>query len=400
MDEPMMGSEAGQLADAFAQGGAEEREAAYATIEGVVRAASVTGSGGGDRSPQAALALVVPSVRPLIADVLCAPASRVGRVEYVRAAVLLYEMCKLDMIVVTAEMWRKDEVGATPAISIWTAPDTVLAEMLAKEPSEWTRDDAIVAAANYATHVVMWAAGGDVVLAEAATGSFMEVYADTYLAGCPFVDSPGDPDNSPQPVDRYVPLASPCLDLMRSEPDTQPEAIITGAGGVLCHIFLDRTNGKAAWDAGFLECFQDLMQRYNPMERISKSNLVPTGAFAGLRSVVRATQQEVIQPLLDAGALDIAITALNAYQMLGKPEQASVCAITWGVLATLEDLLRSEQARPIVTKKLRSAGVESFRYILDHPLVNFAELGLETGPQATYIAALVRGILVHPCPRL
>jgi hypothetical protein len=35
---------------------------------------------------------------------------------------------------------------------------------------------------------------------------------------------------NPQPVDRYLPLARLCLDLVRSEADSQPEGIIVGAG--------------------------------------------------------------------------------------------------------------------------------------------------------------------------
>lgn len=41
--------------------------------------------------------------------------------------------------------------------------------------------------------------------------------------------------------------------------------------------------------------------------------------------------------------------------------------------------------------KLRSAGVDCFRYCLDHPLVLFKEFGSETGVTATKIAALVWG---------
>ena len=45
---------------------------------------------------------------------------------------------------------------------------------------------------------------------------------------------------------------------------------------------------------------------------------------------------EVVQPLLDAGAVDIAISALQAYSMLGKPEDASPAALIWGVLYCLD----------------------------------------------------------------
>ena len=63
----------------------------------------------------------------------------------------------------------------------------------------------------------------------------------------------------------------------------------------------------------------------------------------------------------------------------------------WGTLLFLEVLLESpESAGPLITK-LRGAGAEVFRYLLDHPLDNFAQLGHDTGVKATKIAALTWG---------
>lgn len=100
---------------------------------------------------------------------------------------------------------------------------------------------------------------------------------------------------------------------------------------------------------------------------------------------------DVIQPLLEKGALDTAISTLTAYQMLGKPEEASMCAVWWGALFTLLILLGSPQSGPIVAAKLRSAGVDSFKYILDHPLVQAADIGMVTTQTVTRIAAFVWG---------
>ena len=99
---------------------------------------------------------------------------------------------------------------------------------------------------------------------------------------------------------------------------------------------------KALWEAGFLQVFEATMRRYNPMEMIGRQNLIPSGALFVLKDVVEGAQAagiEVIQPLLDAGAVDIAISALAAYQMLGKPEAASVAAMQWGALFALEVML-------------------------------------------------------------
>jgi hypothetical protein len=56
----------------------------------------------------------------------------------------------------------------------------------------------------------------------------------------------------------------------------------------------------------------------------------------------------------------------------------------------LEILLSSPQAQPVVAK-LRSAGVDSFRFVLDNPLLLIPSIGWETSANATKIAALVWG---------
>lgn len=373
--------EVARLTAAFAEGSTEEREAAYAAIESVVR--------GVDKAQAVAVAMAC--VRPLIGDVLCAPASEVGRAEYTRAAVVLSEMCTVDMVAVCAEGMRKDEAGEMPMLSMCVAPDTVFAEMVAKEPSEWTRDDALVAASQMAPWVSFTAAGVSAVC-KMADGDEMEMMGRfAGPGGMPWIGE------NAQPPDRYLPLALLLLDLLRSESDMHSEVVIAGAW-FTCHwIVLGKPpNGKALWEAGFLEVFNDAMQHYNPMERISKSNLVPSAIFCALKDVVQGAQMEgveVIQLLLDASALDVAISSLISYQLLGKPEEASVAGVCWGVLSMLETLLDSPQARQIVTGKLRSAGVDSFRYMLDHPLF-ILDTGWDTGVHATRIAALVRTTLL------
>lgn len=99
---------------------------------------------------------------------------------------------------------------------------------------------------------------------------------------------------------------------------------------------------------------------------------------------------DIIQPYLDAGVVDIAISTLTAYQMLGRPEEASVNALIWGGVFLLDYMLASPQASEPVATRLRSAGVDAVRYVLDHPLSNFTTWN-ETGGHATKIAAKVWG---------
>ena len=104
-------------------------------------------------------ALVIASANPIVRSVLCAPSSRIGLEEWRRASLLLFEMTKIDMLSVCAELWRRDEHGVLAFFNVWTAPDSVLAEMVAKEPSEWGREDALTAALNMAAILPMWCVG-------------------------------------------------------------------------------------------------------------------------------------------------------------------------------------------------------------------------------------------------
>jgi hypothetical protein len=79
--------------------------------------------------------------------------------------------------------------------------------------------------------------------------------------------------------------------------------------------------------------------------------------------------------------------------MLGNPAGVAMAVPQYGGLQTLATLLDSPDrslTEPIVAK-LRSAGVDSFRYILDHPLHNMKDIGNASGPNAIRIAARVWG---------
>jgi hypothetical protein len=369
------------ITEALASGGAGEREAAYALVEGAVRAAP---SGGAVRQQTAAF--VVACVKPMIVGVLSAPTSKIGQAEWTRAMLLLYEMSKLDMVAVMAEASRKDTSGVSLFFSTWSSPDNAFAAMLAKSPSDWTRADSVMLSALHGVWTCVWTAGASAVCAAAELDEmeWFEAFQECH----PLV---GD---NPQPDDRYLPLALDCLEIMRS--DTQPEGAVTGAAMSLCIMQLPSgrpSMGKALWEAGFLDVFQGCLQRYNPIERISTTDLIPSGMLCSLPVVAMGAEAvgiDVVQALVEAGAADLAISTLTAYQMLGNRQEVSICATWWGGLYTLERLLSSPQAEPI-SARLRSAGKDAFRYLLDHPLVQLGEMGFSTGPTGTKIAALVWG---------
>jgi len=71
------------------------------------------------------------------------------------------------------------------------------------------------------------------------------------------------------------------LDVVRSFTDDQPEeeGIIVGAAGLMNWLtVMPADHGSAAiaiWEAGFLDVLQAAMQKYTPMERISKHIQIP-----------------------------------------------------------------------------------------------------------------------------
>ena len=207
-DDPQaaLASEAAMIAEALANGSVEEREAAYVTVEGAVKAEAV--------------AYVVACVRPIIQFVLSAPANRVGVAEWRRASLLLFAMEKLDDIAVCTEMHRKDDDGNILFYTMYTTPDTVWAAVLAKEPSAWDRDDALSISYSLAHYVPTFALGTDAVLAEAGVGGMD--YMGLFLAVGPWWAVP-------KPADRFKNLALLAMELIRSEIDEQPEAVIAGA---------------------------------------------------------------------------------------------------------------------------------------------------------------------------
>jgi hypothetical protein len=231
--------QAADIVAALVEGSAEERQAAYGTLETAVRGALTTS---GSRKDDA-VALAVACVKPLVESVLCAPAARVGEAEWVRASLLLYEMCKADNLLVCAELWRKNDTGDLLIFTIWSAPETAFAAMLAKE--HWTRDDAVLAAAHYSWVLPPLAGSPHQICSIAGVGEIEWVIA--MVATNPIIGA------NPQPEDRFIPLALLMIDLVRSEVDKQPEGIIGGVGIFWLWASPARPSmGKALWEAGFL----------------------------------------------------------------------------------------------------------------------------------------------------
>ena len=237
----------------------------------------------------------------------------------------------------------------------------------------------------------IWAVGPTAVCAAAGLGE-MEFLGALMVAS---------PCGNPEPADKFLPLALLCVDIVRSdalaeEVSEQPEGIIVGAINVVSMVVIGNpTVAKAIWQAGLLEVCQATIARFSPMERVGRKLLIPAFMLDCVKCTTEAIKHmdiEIVQPLLDAGVVDSAISMLAAYQMLGNPSEANAVGLLT-CLFFLEIVLGSSQPEVIV-RKLRGTGVETFRYLLDQPVLVLPDLGFESGVKATIVAALVRIVLL------
>jgi hypothetical protein len=135
-----------------------------------------------------------------VASVLCAPAARVDAAEWQRAAVLLYEVTKASALDISyvAVGHRKGSEGLPLWMDAYGAPGTALAAMLAKDPSEWGRGDAVTAALSCAANLTAIGAG---ITAVCATAGLAEMeWIVGWMTACPYANA------HPQPADRYARL--------------------------------------------------------------------------------------------------------------------------------------------------------------------------------------------------
>ena len=296
---------------------------------------------------------------------LCAESSKVGREEYQRASLLLGEMSAFEPVGVGGAIFCTD---APNIEDVWLAPGSEMALLIAKDPGAWTRDDARTAAANLTPWAPLYAPGLPV-----TTSQTPKAEMDCALTACsePFGNPGMDP--SRECGGKFIPAARLMLDMLRAgEFDDQPEPLVCGAWQFMAWTQFVQTGGfqAAMLEAGFLDVAMAWLARYNPMERIGTKLHVPATILHAVGDwlATAPADLDVVGPLMEAGVVDLAIETLAAYKMLGRPQDANVLTVQYGALELLDTLLRSPEAEP-VKSKLRSAGTDAFRYVLDHPLV-------------------------------
>ena len=152
---------------ALLAGDKAQRAAAYEELAAVADCAQ----------PPEWLAACIP---PLWTGVLCADASEVDSAEAQRAYLVLSRLMLLDPLTVGSEVIRDGRYTAT-----WTAANTALAAVAAKEVGELTRSDITLAACDMLPMLVAWSKGNTAMV---AAGGLDEMEAlGLWMAGCHFI---------------------------------------------------------------------------------------------------------------------------------------------------------------------------------------------------------------------
>eukprot|EP01046_Picozoa_sp_COSAG06_P066922 COSAG06_NODE_17109_length_960_cov_1.552846_1_plen_285_part_10 len=110
--------------------------------------------------------VAVACVGPLVETVFAADVSEVDAAEYRRAASVLVELVMLDPLQLCAEYWRDERLAVT-----WKSKGNAYNAVFLKDPSELTRDDVLVVAADNSLAAAYWSRGFDAVI-EAAGMTF------------------------------------------------------------------------------------------------------------------------------------------------------------------------------------------------------------------------------------
>ena len=197
---------------------------------------------------------------------------------------------------------------------------------------------------------------------------------------------------------KFNPVARLMLEMLRAgEIDGQPEPLVTGCGWMLAWMMMQSPAVAAdQLEAGFLDVAMPIVQRYNPMERIGLRVQLPHVIMHALGDCMLSLSPgplaDMATKMMAAEMLDIIISSLTAYMMLNSPADSNVDLLVCAVVQ-LETLLGSAEGET-VKSKLRSAGTDAFRYLLDNPLVFLTGFGhtiYGTGSSATGAAATVWG---------
>ena len=314
-----------------------------------------------------------------LCEVLCKDVSEVGVEEYCRAVLVLAALCGIDPSRVGGACTKPDECNI---YKVWTAPNSALGVVLAKEPSALTAEDALIIACVSAPTAVSWSKAGIDGVNQAAGVTSME-YLGLIMPSLFLMTT------STQEDDRNMALVPLLLQLLR-EPDKLPDFALSGALMAVSWTELGRPAvGSKFLDHGAFDVFMEILRQASPSEMVAAAGFSrrPHGyAFFCIKELIESCQVAGIDlsaQLLSTGFVDMVVSALKAVEELGS-DGVNTFNLVWSVLRLVTVL--DGEAYDQIEAKLRTVP-SALRYIYDNNLNHLADFGFTSRTMMTIVAA-------------
>eukprot|EP01046_Picozoa_sp_COSAG06_P011845 COSAG06_NODE_682_length_13115_cov_17.917793_4_plen_497_part_00 len=328
----------------------------------------------------AAKDIAVACASPLC-EVLCKDVSEVGVEEHRRAAQVLTAISGIDPALVGGECMKPDQCSII--WKVWTAPNSALGVVLAKEPSALTAEDALTVACACAPVPVQWSSSTGIDGTIQAAGITTMEWVGMFMPAN-FMANVATPED-----DMHLVLLPLLLQLLR-EPDKLPAFALPG---LLFAIGVGLQGRPAVasklLEQGAFEVFMAILREASPSEMVATAGFSrrPHGfALLCMKELVENCQvvgTDLTAQLLSSGCIDIVVSALTAVEQLGS-ENVNGLVVVWSILRFLTIL--DGEALGQIEAKLRAVP-SALRYLYESKITNCADFGQTTSTFVTILAA-------------
>jgi hypothetical protein len=326
-----------------------------------------------------AKAIAVACASPLC-EVLCKDVSEVGAEEHRRAAQVLTALCGIDPARVGGEITKPDQCSIYQA---WTAPNSALGAVLAKELSALTTEDALTAACVSGPLAVYWSSKAGIDGVNRCAGVTSMEYIGLLMPSC-FMLNVATPED-----DFHIALVPLLLELLRA-PDKLPEFALPGVLMTAGWASMGRpVVASKLLEQGAFGVFMAIMREASPSELVATegfSRRPHQYAMLCMKELVEGCQAvgtDLTAQLLSCGYIDMVVTALTAVEELGS-DSVNAFQLVWNILRFVT--LLDGEAHGQIEAKLQAVP-SALRYIYENNLNHLADFGFTSRTLMTILAA-------------
>jgi hypothetical protein len=314
-----------------------------------------------------------------LCEVLCKDVSEVGAEESRRAAQVLTAISGIDPARVGGECHKPDQCNI---FKVWTAPNSALGVVLAKEPSALTAEDALTVACAVGIMGIQWSVNGADTVTQAAGVNTMEWLGMFMPAN--FLWNVATPED-----DRNIALVPLLLQLLRTR-DKLPEFALPGVLLAIGWGIIGRpTVASKLLEQGAFDVFMGTIREASPSEMVATagfSRRPHAMALFCMKELVESCQVvgiDLTAQLLSCGCIDAVVSAMTAVEKLGS-DMCNGVAVVWSILRFMT--LVDGEALGQIEAKLRSVP-SALRYVLENQNSHITDFGMTSGTFMTILAA-------------